>query len=95
MYKQFSITKNKYKKTETQPDYRMSIKIGEEFVEVASLWLKEAKDKSKYFSGKMNDVYVDHTKGIAKKGFIICEDSKNEPLPIKDKPIEDNHEIPF
>lgn len=94
MYKQFTITKNKFKKTEAQPDYRMQIKIGDEFVEVASIWLKEGK-AGKYFSGKMNDVYVDHTKNIAKKGFMIAEDPQNEPLPMKTNPAAEDHNIPF
>ena len=95
MYKQFTVTKNKFKKDgSNEPDYRMNIRIGEEFVETASLWTKEDKNGQKFFSGSMNDVWVDHTKNIFKKGFVIIEDTKESLSPSPQKEIKSS-EIPF
>ena len=92
--KNFTITKNKFKKEgSSMPDYRMSAKIGEEFVEIGGCWLKEDKNKQKFFSCKLSDLYVDHTKGTARKGFVITEEPKVEKEEIKIEEI--NNEIPF
>lgn len=75
--KNFTITKNKFKKEgSSMPDYRMSAKIGEEFVEIGGCWLKEDKNKQKFFSCKLSDIYVDHTKGTARKGFILVDETE-------------------
>lgn len=66
----FAIFKNSKKEKETQPDYTMSIKVGEEYVTVAGLWLKEGKT-GKFFSGKFSEPYND------RKGYVITE-AKNE-----------------
>lgn len=52
---QFTITTNKFKKTPSQPDRKLSIKMGEEFVEIGVAWIKEAKTGSgaKYLSVKL------------------------------------------
>lgn len=95
MSKNFSIFKNTHKKEgSTAPDYKMSMKIGEEYIEIGACWLKEGKS-GKFFSCKLSDVYVDHTKGVARKGFVINEEPSNG----KDMPkmVEevDTQEIPF
>lgn len=96
--KSFSITRNKFKKPEDKtPDYKMSVKIDEEFVECAGLWLKDAKDGSKFFSGKMSNGWVDHTKGRSRKGFSIVADGETET--VKNYKPEEGEagpgEIPF
>ena len=98
MIKNFSITKNKFKKEgSSAPDYRMSSKIGEEFVEIGACWLKDSKDGSKFFSCKMADVYVDHEKKLARKGFVITQEGETE-IAKTYKPEEGEaspSEIPF
>lgn len=81
--KNFSIFKNTHKKEgSTAPDYKMSVKIGEEFVECGACWLKDGKS-GKYFSCKLSDLYVDKEKGTARQGFdLVAEpivEEKKEP----------------
>jgi uncharacterized protein (DUF736 family) len=62
--KSFVIFKNNNKEKETHPDYRISIKIGEEYVDGGGVWLKEGKN-GKFFSCKLNDAKN------GRKGFSI------------------------
>ena len=55
----FAIFRNKYKESDKQPDYKMSTKDGEEFVEIGACWLKEGKDGDKYFSCKLRESFQD------------------------------------
>lgn len=102
----YSITKNKFKKDEKQPDYKMSIKDGDTFLEASAIWLKDAKDGSKFFSGMMQKVWRDHTDETkTRDGFVIVSENelnklekevaylKGETLPIE--PALDTSEIPF
>ena len=101
--KNFTITKNKFKKPESKaPDYRISVKVGEKFEEIGGCWLKDSKDGQKYFSCKLNDVWVDHTKGIAKKGFVLIDEAELNKLASQEikepqlNPEEDpDNTIPF
>lgn len=68
MIKQFAIFKAKEKKNEKSPDYNISVKVGEKYLNVGGCWLKEGKG-GKYFSCKLSDGYQD------RKGFSITEDS--------------------
>lgn len=87
--KNFTITKNKFKKTDSQPDYKMSIKQDDAFIEIGSCWLKEGKN-GKFFSCKLNDVYVDHVKGVARKGFdLVMEESNGNDMPEMPEEVED------
>lgn len=52
--KNFVIFKNNNKSKDNHPDYRISIKIGEEYVDAGGVWLKEGKN-GKFFSCKLND----------------------------------------
>lgn len=84
MSKNFSIFKNTHKKEgSTAPDYKMSTKVGEEFVECGACWLKDSPKGGKYFSCKLSDLYVDKEKGTARQGFdLIAEplvEEKKEP----------------
>lgn len=58
------------------PDYRISIKVGDEFVDAGAGWIKESKN-GKYISCKLNDPYLDK-----RKGFEIVEkvNKKEQPL---------------
>ena len=89
--KNFSIFKNKNKKPEDKtPDYKMSVKVGEEYVECGGCWLREDKSGGKYFSCKLSDVYVDHTKGVARKGWEMVAEGGEAP-----QKEEDSSQIPF
>ena len=88
--KNFTINKNKFKKGDKEPDYKMSIKTDKGFEEVGACWLKEDKSGGKYFSCKLSDVYVDHTKGVARKGWEMVAEGGEAPQ--KD---EDSSQIPF
>ena len=76
--KTFSIFKNT-KKTEgsTQPDYKLSVKIGDEYIECGAGWIKDGKS-GKFISVKLSDAWVDHTQGKARKGFSITIDGQTE-----------------
>lgn len=55
----FVILKNNKKNPEDKtPDYRISVKDGEKFVEAGGCWLKES-EKGKYFSCKLSLPYKD------------------------------------
>ena len=56
--KNFSIFKNQNKKKDTQPDYRLSTKIGDEYVDIGAGWKKTSKDgTSSFISVKLSDAY--------------------------------------
>lgn len=74
--KDIYITKNKFKKAETHPDYKMSIKTDDGFEEVGACWLKDDKAGGKYFSCKLSDNYIDYTKNITKRGFSLVADEQ-------------------
>lgn len=61
----FNIFKNNHKLEDKHPDYKISGKDGEEFIELGGCWLKEGKNGDKFFSCKLNKPYKD------RKGFEI------------------------
>lgn len=95
--KNFAIFKNEYKKEgSTQPDYKIMVTLreGEKMTDAGGCWLKDGKS-GKYFSCKLSDAFVDHTKGIARKGFTLTIDESNGndmPDMPEEKPEDD---IPF
>jgi len=97
--KYFNIFKNtKKKEGSTAPDYNISVNIGTkeapENADAGGCWLKDMKGGGKYFSCKLNDVYVDHIKGGARKGFeITIEGSNGNDMPDMKEETEDN--VPF
>lgn len=98
MNKNFSIFKNTHKKEgSTQPDYKISMKVGEEYVEIGAGWIKDGKS-GKYISCKLSDSYADHTKGVARKGFQLVMEGQTETVkeyaPMVE-PEESESEIPF
>lgn len=68
----FSIFKAKEKKNETSPDYNLSAKIGEEYVNIGACWIKDGK-AGKFMSCKLSEPYM------ARAGFDIIE----LPAPMK------------
>jgi uncharacterized protein (DUF736 family) len=46
-----SIFKNKYKKTDKHPDYKITLKIGDKFMNYGALWIKETKNGEKFMGG--------------------------------------------
>lgn len=66
MNKNFAIFKRE-KKNEKEPDYNISMKIGEKYVTVGGCWLKEGKS-GKFFSCKLSNAYGD------KEGYSITTD---------------------
>lgn len=92
----FSIFKNVNKKEgSTAPDYKMSMKIGEEYVDCGACWLKEGKS-GKYFSCKLADTYVDKEKGVAKPGFqIVSMDIEVAESNMKYPQTPNPDDIPF
>lgn len=88
-----SIFKNNNKKKETEPDYTMSAKQGEAFVEVGACWIKDGA-KGKYFSCQFKKPYQD------KKGFQLVQyaefsdSSKTEPTQKVDYQAMVNEVVP-
>ena len=81
--KNFNCFKVTEKKNDKQPDYRLSAKIGEEYVEIGAGWVKE-NPKGKYISFKLADQFQD------KKGYSLIEEVNVapegvQPLPQADK----------
>lgn len=58
MNKQFAIFKNKDKKNEKSPDYNISFKVGEKYLNIGGCWLREGKQE-KFFSCKLSNGYKD------------------------------------
>lgn len=70
MNKTFGIFKNKRKVAgDSKPDYNISMKVGDKYIDIGGAWLKEAKDGSKFFSCKLSNAYGE------RKGYQVVEDS--------------------
>jgi len=79
--KYFNLQKNKYKKTDTMPDYKISVNVGTDesnYVEAGACWIKKDKSGGTFLSCKLSDAYVDHTKGVARKGFELVMEGQTE-----------------
>lgn len=55
IYTNFQIFKNKYKKADNQPDYKISAKIDDKYVEIGAGWKKEMKNGEVYISCKLSE----------------------------------------
>lgn len=66
MNKTFAIFKALEKKTEKSPDYLISMKVGDKFVNIGGAWIKDAKN-GKYLSCKLSESYAD------RKSYAITE----------------------
>jgi uncharacterized protein (DUF736 family) len=49
------IWKNKYKKAENQPDYRITLKIGDKYKDFGALWAKKAKNGETFLGGILEE----------------------------------------
>ena len=91
--KYFNLQKNN-KKTDTQPDYRMSVNIGDKdnsnYVEAGACWIKKDSKGNNFLSCKLADAYADHTKGTARKGFELVMEGQTETVQkYEDSPQEE------
>lgn len=88
----FSLNKNK-KSNDSQPDYRMSFKTGDSFVEAGACWIKKDKKGNSYLSCKLGDAWTDHPdKSHHKKGWQIVEEGTVAPISGKTAPGEELEE---
>lgn len=76
-YTTFTVKKNKYKETSTQPDRTISVPTGKKdkegkdiWLNVASGWVKTDEKGDQFISGKMNNVYTNKD-GKIFDGFVI------------------------
>ena len=98
--KNFNIFKNSYKKEgSSAPDYKimLSLEKGEKMVEAGAGWVKEGA-KGKYISCKLNDVFVDNTKGVARQGFDLIQEGIDRVKEMPEMVETDNvkvDDIPF
>lgn len=70
----FSIFKNNNKKNEKEPDYKMSGKVGDGFVEIGACW-KKTGSSGDYLSCQLSKPYKD------RKGFVVVEEDILEAPP--------------
>ena|SRR3990167_11376091 len=71
--KNFSIFRNKQSDNEKAPTHRISLKVGEQYVDGGALWTKESKNGDKFLSGKLADIFVDHTDNSkSRKSVVMC-----------------------
>lgn len=78
MSKIFAIFKAKEKKNEKSPDYNISLKVGEHYVNVGGCWIKEGKS-GKFLSCKLSEGYGD------RKGFEMVQEKEQSSLTEEDK----------
>lgn len=89
MIKTFAIFKVTEKKNENQPDYRLSAKIGEKYVDIGAGWVKDGK-AGKFISVKLSDAYKDRS------GFVIMEEQVDIPKTKESEmKTSDGSDIPF
>jgi len=48
-----SIWKNKYKKNENHPDYKITLKIGDKYEDYGALWIKKSAKGDTFLSGTL------------------------------------------
>jgi hypothetical protein len=77
MIKQFAIFKNTKKENEKQPDYTLSAKLDDVYVQIGAGWIKEGKS-GKFIAVKMSDEFN------GKAGFSISMDKSIAPDFSKD-----------
>jgi len=79
-YKNFSVFKAKPNENTKLPTHVLSMKIGEEFINIGGAWTKEA-TTGKFLSCKLADAWVnsnDNTK--SRKGFVIVAEEDLQEL---------------
>jgi hypothetical protein len=79
--KNFSIFKNSEIKNDKMPTHSISLNVSTtdkpEYITCGACWTKEGKN-GKFLSCKLQDSYADHTKNIARKGFILVQEGQTE-----------------
>lgn len=84
------------KKNDKQPDRRLSAKYGEEWVDLASGWIKKDRNGNDYVSCQMSKAWVDHTDNTkTRKAFVIV--AEQDLIELHKKAGEDyvvDNEIP-
>lgn len=80
MIKNFAIFQNTNKENEKQPDYKMSVKIGDKFVDAGVGWKRTSEKGVVYLSMKLSDPWEKEYEGVKKSGpgFYLAEESKSE-----------------
>ena len=74
----FNLSKNN-KKTDTQPDYRISFREGDTFIEGGACWKKQDKNGQTFLSCKLADKWVDHTDSKkSRRGWHLMPDEAVE-----------------
>lgn len=74
-YKNFSVFKAKPNENPKLPTHALSMKIGEEYVNVGGAWTKDSTN-GKFLSAKLADAWVGTDKGKAREGFCIVRESE-------------------
>lgn len=70
----FNLQKNN-KKNDSQPDYRISFKTQDTFIEGGACWIKTDKSGKPFLSCKLSDKWKDHTdESKTRKGWHLEED---------------------
>lgn len=70
--KNFNCFKVIEKKNAKEPDYKLSAKVGDEFVEIGAGWIKDTATGTKYISFSLAEPYQ------GKKGWQLIEEKEEE-----------------
>lgn len=74
----FNLQKNN-KKTDKQPDYKISFQTEDTFVQGGACWKKQDKNGNTYLSCTLSDAWVDHTDPKnSRRGYHIEADKPVE-----------------
>ena len=71
MYKNFSCFKVTDKKNDKEPDYRLTMKVEDEFIEIGAGWIKTSPKGTKYISFSLSKPYKD------RKGWHFVADEED------------------
>ena len=83
----FNLQKNN-KKSDNQPDYRISFRTDDAFIEGGVCWKKVDKAGNTYLSCKLGDAWKDHTDETkTRKGFHIEEDMAVKPTTTQENDL--------
>lgn len=83
MIANISLWKNANKKNEKQPDYHVTAKIGDKFVEIGAGWIKKTTPTESHPDGR---TYL----SVSFKGNVKLEErlADGRPVPFPDDPVE-------
>lgn len=99
--KNFSIFKNKPSDNEKLPTHTISMKIGEEYVNIGACWTKDSTN-GKFLSCKLSDAWVDSKDNTkSRKSYVIVAEEEielpKEPVidPKDGRDLTPNEDNPF